>query len=731
MPDDSAEATRLMMQGALQQMVRDLEGMHKKAKDVSSEGGGLHQFNSSIVALTRNLAGPVGLTVAISSVAKSMEAFAVSRLQLRNFSTDVGASVPLINAMTHAMERAGIATTTQQQSIGTLGALMKDLSARGMGSDLAEIMSKMDNTAAGVRKVQELINTSRTNMDKAFQDAITILNTGDARTRAYAAARVSIAESVLKALQRTQEEMNKIYMADAVAAEKWHQAWVSISTGISNAHARIIDSFTKFFTSIPTEKLDALMKKIEPGTPLDPNSIFGRLLPGNTASENALPPGAGRSSNYPLSDKLNRWLGSGGASFSDRFGNWPSGEQQGTSGATDFGGMRRRAPEELLDIERDSNKVLLDMRNILQRMENPEGGGVSGEAGHTGYSTGQARRSLSDRLGINTSGGGGSTRGDRNNNPGNMKFGPLSQSFGATQADDKGFAVFPNAESGAAAQDALIRSDRYKGLTLDQFGNRYSEGSASWKKTVGSALGIGPNDIVNNDDPRLSAAIRKAEGTGGGSGGSGVPSSILTEARSVARLGGAGAVQQYIRSKGYHVDSAWCGDFAAAVVRGAGGTPPKGYPVASNWRNWGRPVEGDPQAGDIAIRRAGRGGYVRTGSTGSHVNIVDAYDPESRMFRAIGGNQSRTVADFSRSAFDFRRGEDLTQAREQIDKTQSASQRVDANMNATVDFKNMPSWVKSSVESNGKFKNLRVDRSTPQAGKASSPQGELQNWSYE
>jgi hypothetical protein len=113
-------------------------------------------------------------------------------------------------------------------------------------------------------------------------------------------------------------------------------------------------------------------------------------------------------------------------------------------------------------------------------------------------------------------GGTGGTRGDRNFNPGNLKMGPLAQQFGATKADDRGFAVFPDRQSGSEAQEALIKSDRYKGLTLDQFGKKYAEGDASWKKTVGGALGIGPNDKVDNQDPRLSGAIRKAEGTMGG-----------------------------------------------------------------------------------------------------------------------------------------------------------------------------------------------------------------------
>jgi hypothetical protein len=83
-------------------------------------------------------------------------------------------------------------------------------------------------------------------------------------------------------------------------------------------------------------------------------------------------------------------------------------------------------------------------------------------------------------------------------------------------ADDKGFAIFPNRESGEAAHETLIKSNRYSGLTLQQFAGKYAEGSSDWMRTVGRELGIGPGDVVNNQDPRLAGAIRKAEGTGGG-----------------------------------------------------------------------------------------------------------------------------------------------------------------------------------------------------------------------
>jgi hypothetical protein len=120
-----------------------------------------------------------------------------------------------------------------------------------------------------------------------------------------------------------------------------------------------------------------------------------------------------------------------------------------------------------------------------------------------------------------SSGGAGGSRGDRNNNPGNMKDGAFARSHGAT-GNDGGFAVFPDWATGSAAQQALVRGSSYQGLTLDQFAQKYAEGSSAWRNTVGGALGIGGSDIVNNQDPRLIDAIRRAEGTGHGAASTGI-----------------------------------------------------------------------------------------------------------------------------------------------------------------------------------------------------------------
>jgi uncharacterized protein (TIGR02594 family) len=137
---------------------------------------------------------------------------------------------------------------------------------------------------------------------------------------------------------------------------------------------------------------------------------------------------------------------------------------------------------------------------------------------------------------------------------------------------------------------------------------------------------------------------------------SGAPTAILQKAQEVAMAGGPGAVSAFMRSQGYPISGAWCGAFAASVVKAAGGTPPSNPQVASNWRNWGQQVA-TPQAGDVAVKIASRfGGVTRTGATGSHVTFVSSVDPQTGRFQGIGGNQGRLVSSFPAAGYQFFRG---------------------------------------------------------------------------
>jgi hypothetical protein len=107
-------------------------------------------------------------------------------------------------------------------------------------------------------------------------------------------------------------------------------------------------------------------------------------------------------------------------------------------------------------------------------------------------------------------------------------------------------------------------------------------------------------------------------------------------------------LMKFMRDMGYPKTGEWCGEFAASVIKRAGGTPPSGAAIASNWRRYGT-LDAMPHIGDVAV--AGRD--VPTGATGSHVGFVTGVDLENGTFTLESGNSSDIYTTRKISCFSF------------------------------------------------------------------------------
>jgi hypothetical protein len=105
---------------------------------------------------------------------------------------------------------------------------------------------------------------------------------------------------------------------------------------------------------------------------------------------------------------------------------------------------------------------------------------------------------------------------------------------------------------------------------------------------------------------------------------------------------------KFMSDMGYPKTGEWCGEFAASVIKRAGGSPPSGAAIASNWRRYGTP-DAIPHVGDVAV--ADRG--VPTGETGSHVGFVTDVDLKNGTFTLESGNASNVYTARKISCFSF------------------------------------------------------------------------------
>lgn len=180
----------------------------------------------------------------------------------------------------------------------------------------------------------------------------------------------------------------------------------------------------------------------------------------------------------------------------------------------------------------------------------------------------------------------------------------------------------------------------------------YLEKHPDWSPWHGAAyVGVRGSQGIGLDREMLSAreqsiASHSAATTSSGMAGD-APAHILDQARQAALLGGPGAVSAYMERAGYPRNGNWCGEFAAAVVKTAGGQVPMHPEVASNWRRWGLEVA-EPSPGYVAVRRG-----TPTGSTGSHVTFVESSDPQRGTFVGLGGNQGRPEVTLSARDYQF------------------------------------------------------------------------------
>jgi hypothetical protein len=110
------------------------------------------------------------------------------------------------------------------------------------------------------------------------------------------------------------------------------------------------------------------------------------------------------------------------------------------------------------------------------------------------------------------------SRSYRNNNPGNLKFGPFAQEHGATGKDSEGFAVFPDYLTGMTAQDELIQGYANSGHSLEDMiadWNGNGPNTGSYQSDAAKALGVPGStklwDLLKNN-PFLKTPESPSEG---------------------------------------------------------------------------------------------------------------------------------------------------------------------------------------------------------------------------
>jgi hypothetical protein len=120
----------------------------------------------------------------------------------------------------------------------------------------------------------------------------------------------------------------------------------------------------------------------------------------------------------------------------------------------------------------------------------------------------------------NVIGRAGGTRSWRNANPGNLVDGDYARSAGAVGRDDKGFAIFPDDQTGWSALLGLLRTAKYQALSVRDaiftWAPPDSNNSAAYAKFVAGQLGVAQTTpvakLTTSQLTTMGSAIRQYEG---------------------------------------------------------------------------------------------------------------------------------------------------------------------------------------------------------------------------
>jgi hypothetical protein len=183
-----------------------------------------------------------------------------------------------------------------------------------------------------------------------------------------------------------------------------------------------------------------------------------------------------------------------------------------------------------------------------------------------------------------------------------LKGAPLSSNIEDRRAEKAVDTTQANTEELKSVNERLGQILQFGGLGGAGGGGGASGGwGGGGRGPYGSDVGSGNARGANSSEGQTPEGQQSNTDTSSTSAG--VPGDILANAHQIVQSGGgASEVFQYMRQMGYPKAGAWCGEFTAAVVKGAGYQPPKGAAAAGSWAGWGTHATA-PSAGMVAVRR--------------------------------------------------------------------------------------------------------------------------------
>jgi hypothetical protein len=378
--------------------------------------GPLKAMDQAAAGLAKTLMGAGGLALSLGAAAKAFDTFAVGELRIRNFATNTGFAVGAIKDMRVQLSAAGIDASEASSGIASIGSKLQEVLALQETSSFYRELSK--SSPALAEQVRQLMNAGK--QQEAMNALQQAYNNGGERFKAWLPTVTGLSRAAFEAGKYGMEGLIKPWEFNQKEAAKYHKTmtnletigdsvWTSMSytmlegiakmmgpegiDGLNEKAKSFAQGFKTFFNTYVMPALATTKQEFDwVVSAIGEIDKFitkwtGGKKPGEQKDEKdkTLPLGSIRTERAII-DSMNEQL-PGGPEGGKAGGLWEWIEKQmsiGVQAAEVEPGSTLLEQKESIETDKDSNKLIRDMRDTLQKWDQRESGGRAGGAGFAG-----------------------------------------------------------------------------------------------------------------------------------------------------------------------------------------------------------------------------------------------------------------------------------------------------------------------------------------------------------
>jgi len=188
--------------------------------------GALRGMESSVSSLIGLVGGAGGLALSVAGAAQALDKFAVSGLQLRNFAVNTGFSAGAIKNLRVQLSAAGLNANEASQGIGNIGAKLQEVLALQETSGFYR--SLQASSPALAEQVRHLMNAGK--QEEALNVLQDAYNKGGERFKAWLPTVTGVSRAAWEAQRYGMEGLIKPWTFLTSDSEKYHKMMVNLET---------------------------------------------------------------------------------------------------------------------------------------------------------------------------------------------------------------------------------------------------------------------------------------------------------------------------------------------------------------------------------------------------------------------------------------------------------------------------------------------------------------------